>query len=325
MNRRDLRAQKKARRRNRALTGISLSLVAGLALATGAGTAAVAMTNASSAVTVTDLEQELFGTVLPELREQHELAAAAIAATHEEVDAARAVLADSDGKTLTEEEREALAAVVAEARVIIEAAERDLARSKAAHVDVLSVPSLSDLDLAYAVETLASSPARTVIVIDTESHIEGVNEAVIAWEAEQARLAAEQAAAEEAARAAAAAAAQNRGSSSSSPSRPGETREQRVNRLVASLPFSFPGAVQYWNCASVHSQALACYKDGVIYMTPRGLSRSDCSVRGSLAHEWRHWWQHQNGKFELSADGTRYLNAEWLEADARAFAAPYGC
>lgn len=327
MNRRELRAQKKARRRNRALTGISLSLVAGLALATGAGTAAVAVTSASSTYVITDLEQEFFGTVLPALHERHALATEALDAAEDELAAAEKVLADSEGKTLGAEERDALTVAVEDAQALVKKAEEALAESKSAHVEVFAVETYADLDLAAAVETLSASPAMTTIDLDLDSAVEAVNEAVTAWEAEQARIAAEKAAAEEAARAAAAAAAQSRGGSgsSSSPSRPGESREQRVARIAASLPFSLPGAVQFWDCASVHSQALACYKDGTIYLTPRGLDRPDCRVRESIAHEYRHYWQHVNGKFQLTPDGSAYLNAEWLEADARAFAAPYGC
>lgn len=324
MNRRDIRARKQARRRNRALTGVSLSLVAGLALATGAGTAAVAVTSASSTYIITDLETDLFGTVLPDLRETHALATEALEAAEDNLAAAEKVLAESEGKTLTSEERDALTAAVEDAQALVEKAAEALAESKAVHLSVFAVETYADLDLAAAVETLSESPAMTTIDLSLNSAVEAVNEAVVAWEAEQARIAAEKAAAEEAARAAAAAAAQNRGSSSS-PSRPGETREQRVARIAASLPFSLPGAVQFWDCASVHAQALACYKDGTIYITPRGLDRPDCRVRESIAHEYRHWWQHQNGKFQLTPDGSAYLNAEWLEADARAFAAPYGC
>ena len=66
--------------------------------------------------------------------------------------------------------------------------------------------------------------------------------------------------------------------------------------------------------------ALACYwvGDPVVTLTPRLLTRPDCRIRFSLAHEYRHSWQERNGKFEA-------WDQAQIDADADAFARPFGC
>jgi hypothetical protein len=142
---------------------------------------------------------------------------------------------------------------------------------------------------------------------ETASRIDALNVAAEAWEK---AVAAEKARQQQLAAARAAAQA-NYG-------RPGETHDQRLDRILATLPFSFD--IRYGTCSI--SGALGCYQVGSSYavITPLGMTRSDCRIRRTIAHEYRHYQQWITGKIDITN-----IDREWLEADADAWSAPYGC
>lgn len=105
---------------------------------------------------------------------------------------------------------------------------------------------------------------------------------------------------------------------------PTETSQARVNRIAASLGFiNIPVVIQD-GCAQF-SNAIGCYAfDGTIHITSYGLTKSDCTLRVAIAHEWKHSQQDVNGQIQFDANGN-ITNRDWLEADAGAFGYAHGC
>lgn len=103
----------------------------------------------------------------------------------------------------------------------------------------------------------------------------------------------------------------------------GETPQQRISRIVSGLPFQV--AWVYQGCPQIPS-ALACYTygDNFVVITPGLMSRSDCFIRYAYAHEYRHYYQYQNGMFQFNSSN-QLTNRDALEADANAFASAYRC
>lgn len=154
----------------------------------------------------------------------------------------------------------------------------------------------------------------TEIQETAKERISAVEQAVEAWEAE---LAAEKErirkAEEERKRKEAEAAAAARSSAAYIP-RPGESQHARVARLMASAGISISFTIGECGIAN----ALGCYTTGssTILITPRGLSRNDCTVKTTITHEYRHYQQWQQGLIQFGGNGIS--NRDWLEADARA-------
>lgn len=100
----------------------------------------------------------------------------------------------------------------------------------------------------------------------------------------------------------------------------GELASERIERLMKDLPFTIP--VIFGSCDKVPNPSitLACYTEGdsAIKFTDFGLSKSDCYVQSTIAHEYRHYEQFITGVMAGSS-------VEWLEADARDFQKDYGC
>lgn len=148
--------------------------------------------------------------------------------------------------------------------------------------------------------------------------------------AETARIAAEQAAAEEAARIAEEQAYQARQARISSQRQinvedvntSNESVEVRIARLKAETNVSIPVYLQD-ACGSAPSTPgyyiIACYQPTLHYIsiTQAGYNLSDSSVKCSLLHENRHYWQDVNGYIQVDSSGN-ILNREWLESDAKA-------
>lgn len=105
---------------------------------------------------------------------------------------------------------------------------------------------------------------------------------------------------------------------------PAETSQARVNRIAAALGFiNIPVIIQD-GCAQF-SNAIGCYAfDGTIHITSYGLTKSDCTLRVAIAHEWKHYQQDINGQIQFDASGN-VTNRDWLEADAGAFGYAHGC
>lgn len=193
----------------------------------------------------------------------------------------------------------------------------------------------------------ASAAFQKITHLETESETrkQALEAIVIAWEQEltneKARIVAEEArkaAAAEAARIAALqtvvvkkpATVQNTTPrTGNSPAVPQNTAAEsaaaRLQRLSASLPFSTVPVV-IGDCSGTGvSGAVACYMwNDYIIITPGYLNRSDCKIRGAIAHENRHYWQYINGKVAHDGKGN-VTNTADLEADAYSFGAQYGC
>lgn len=163
----------------------------------------------------------------------------------------------------------------------------------------------------------------------TRDRIAGLNRDLTAWESELANEKARIAQAAENARLAAQADAQaaqsRRGVSghhaTASPAAPGSAQD-RINRILASLPLSFNGGVQVGYC-SIPSAGACTTGDRATgwshtVVTALGLTYSDCKLRMVLAHENRH--QQQFRAHQILPN-----NQAWAEADANAFMRAYGC
>jgi hypothetical protein len=92
----------------------------------------------------------------------------------------------------------------------------------------------------------------------------------------------------------------------------------RLMAVIASTGLTGPSySIGHTGCL-MFERVLGCYFGGRIEVTPFAMNGyNDCQLRTVVAHEWRHWWQEQNALFDNGAP--------WLEADADAFSASYGC
>lgn len=117
---------------------------------------------------------------------------------------------------------------------------------------------------------------------------------------------------EEARKAAEAAAAAARASSGGYVSN-GETREQRVERLMNKVGVNIAYVIR--DCSIPNS--IACYTPGTnqIVLVPRLFERSDCTVARAITHEYRHHQQWIQGLMQI--ENGVLINRDWLEADAR--------
>lgn len=101
-----------------------------------------------------------------------------------------------------------------------------------------------------------------------------------------------------------------------------ESVEVRIARLQAETGITIPVYLQE-ACGSAPTTPgyyiIACYQPVLHYIsiTQAGYNLSDASVKCSLLHENRHYWQDINGYIQVDSAGN-ILNRDWLEADAKA-------
>lgn len=155
----------------------------------------------------------------------------------------------------------------------------------------------------------------------------------------ESRAAAAAAAAEEQARRDAAAAsrstapaARNRTAAPSAPAgaaSSSETREARLARLGAAVGVGVQIVVGRGGCDSVIGAGqtlMGCFDTDTarVYVTEQAVAKSDCTVRGIIAHEWTHYLQSTGGRVQWTADG-QVANRDALESEAYAAQARWGC
>lgn len=95
----------------------------------------------------------------------------------------------------------------------------------------------------------------------------------------------------------------------------------RVARIAAGLPFSFSFTIG--SCDNPDWYACYLWDEDLIVITPERAVQEVCKVRSALAHEYRHQWQHQNGKYVF--EGHALMNRDELEDNAYSFGFAYGC
>jgi len=229
---------------------------------------------------------------------------------------AEGLLTSSEGHVLDETSRTALDAAVADAKAKLSQAD---ARLDMVNRDYDQM--WSGIENTAAAVTAVAERIKTVelpkLDIDISTEVAAVEADVTAWETEQARIeaeriAAEKEAAEKAAREAAAA-------KPATPSRPGETQEQRIQRLMNALGISMSFEIRNSTGACGASDVLGCYETAggaTIVITPYGLTKSDSMLCRTISHEYRHYIQVRDMLGLNSATGQWDTN--WMEADARA-------
>lgn len=95
-----------------------------------------------------------------------------------------------------------------------------------------------------------------------------------------------------------------------------------VAEAIASLPFTFPNVVM--GTCEIGEGGCYLLENKTIVVEENALLWRGCDLRGMLAHEYRHFWQHNNGKLQLDANG-KVTNRGELEGDAEAFARQFHC
>lgn len=95
-----------------------------------------------------------------------------------------------------------------------------------------------------------------------------------------------------------------------------------LEQALASLPFNFPRVI----IGTCEIGLGGCYlpDEQTIVVKEDSLRFRGCDLRDLLAHEYRHHEQNLSGMYRSDGAGG-YLNRDELEADANAFADPYGC
>lgn len=231
----------------------------------------------------------------------------------ETVDAAQEVLDASEGRVLDEAPRIALAEATENAKTLLAQADARIGMLDRGYRDVYFAAG-DDRDAAsvYEVARYAEDIELPDVVVDLSAEVEGVESAVLAWEAEQARIAAEAERARETER------PQTSTPTPSAPPGPSESPEARVQRLMSALGISIPFVIQNTSCGG-RSNVLGCYdpaNDGVIILTPYLLTKDDAAVCRTISHEFRHYIQVRDLLgYDRSAN---VWDTGWMEADARA-------
>lgn len=92
-----------------------------------------------------------------------------------------------------------------------------------------------------------------------------------------------------------------------------ETDEARILRLQTEMGLVFKTTIK--ECTEDPQAAWGCYNAGDDFysISPSGLTVDDCHLRTTLAHEYRHYKQWEEGYMT----GDNIQTREWLEADAR--------
>ncbi|MET0163155.1 MAG: hypothetical protein ABW204_10915 [Microbacteriaceae bacterium] len=108
-----------------------------------------------------------------------------------------------------------------------------------------------------------------------------------------------------------------------------ETREARLARLGGAVGVGVPIVVGRGGCDGVIGAGqtlLGCFDTVTarIYVTEQGLAKSDCALRGVIAHEWTHYQQFSGGRVQWTADG-QVANRDALESEAYGAQARWGC
>jgi hypothetical protein len=231
----------------------------------------------------------------------------------ETVAAAQDVLAASEGRVLDETPRTALSDVISDAKRKLAQADARIGMVDRAYRDVYWAEAERDAASIQAVVSYIGEIELPDVAVDLDAEVQAVENAVTAWEAEQARIAAE---AERARQAEQAQNAPKNTGTGAAPSGPSESSQARVERLMRVLGISIPFVIQETSCGG-KSNVLGCYNNGgVIILTPYLMTKSDSAECKTISHEYRHYIQVRD---MLGYDrATNSWDTGWMEADAKA-------